>query len=144
MGWFNQKRILVPFDFSDESVDAIRLALKLAESKDDIHVLHVLMQLPAGDPYYIWDEESDKHRMEHVREKMKEEAAKLGVENIHLDVAIGNASTKIADLAEEIGAGLIIIPSHGRTGVKRLLLGSVTERVVRLAHCPVLVLKKDA
>ncbi|MFC1758623.1 universal stress protein [Planctomycetota bacterium] len=143
MDWFTKKRILVPFDFSDESKEAVKVALALAETKDDVHVLNVLAQLPVGDPYVVWDEHSDKHRMEVVRKSMGESLAEFDLANIHLDVGIGNASEKIADLAEEIGVGLIVIPSHGRTGVKRFLLGSVTERVVRLAHCPVLVLKKE-
>ena len=45
--------------------------------------------------------------------------------------------------ADEWGADLIVMPSHGRSGVKRLLIGSVAERVVRLAHCPVLVLRDE-
>ena len=49
---------------------------------------------------------------------------------------------EIADFAQEKKAELIVLPSHGRTGLTRLLLGSVAEKVVRLAHCPVLVLKK--
>ena len=47
-----------------------------------------------------------------------------------------------ASFAQEKHAELIVIPSHGRTGITRLLIGSVAERVVRLAHCPVLVLRK--
>lgn len=140
MNWFKRKRILVPIDFSDESIDAVRVALQLAERREDIHVLHVMPQILPSDPNYIPD--SDKRRKEHVRKRMTEELSNLGVDNIHLDVDVGNASAVIARLAEEIGAGLIVIPSHGRTGVKRLLLGSVAERAVRLAHCPILVLKK--
>ena len=142
MKWFGKKKILVPFDFSEESVEAVKVALALSQAKEDIHVLHVLMQLPTGDPYVVWDDESDEHRKQKTREALNERLSELGIENVHLDVSIGNASVAIADLAEEINAGLIVIPSHGRTGLKRFLLGSVTERVVRLAPCPVLVLKK--
>jgi nucleotide-binding universal stress UspA family protein len=145
MSWFKQKRIVVPFDFSDASLEAVRVALKLAPDPDDVHVLHVLAELPAGDPYVVWDDMSDAKRMEASRKSMTNKLGELEtpVRNIHLDVGIGNAGNVIADLAESIGAGLIVIPSHGRTGVKRFLLGSVAERVVRLAKCPVLVLKKS-
>ena len=54
---------------------------------------------------------------------------------------IGDPGHEITEYAEEIGASLIITPSHGRTGLSRLLIGSVAERVVRLAKCPVMVLK---
>jgi nucleotide-binding universal stress UspA family protein len=56
-------------------------------------------------------------------------------------VAFGDPGQRITAYAEEVGADVIVMPSHGRTGLKRLLLGSVAERVLRLAHCPVLVLK---
>ncbi len=141
MSWFTEKRIVVPFDFSDESLEAIKVALKLAESDDDVHVLHVLPELMTTDPGVVWGTVDDAKRREHTRAEMDKKLGSLGVKNLHLDVGIGNPGTVIADLAEEIGAGLIVIPSHGRTGVKRFLLGSVAERVVRLAKCPVLVLK---
>ena len=141
MNWFKNKRILVPFDFSDACVQAVEVALTLAESKDDLHVLHVLADLPAAHPYAIWDEQDEQRRKEAARSSMEKTLAELDVANTHLDVAIGNAGNRVAELAEELNAGLIVIPSHGRTGVKRLLLGSVAERVVRLAPCPVLVLK---
>jgi nucleotide-binding universal stress UspA family protein len=55
---------------------------------------------------------------------------------------LGEPAHGIADYAQDKKAELIVIPSHGRTGITRLLIGSVAERVVRLAHCPVLVLRK--
>jgi nucleotide-binding universal stress UspA family protein len=57
--------------------------------------------------------------------------------------ALINPGTEIAEYADEIGADLIVIPSHGYHGVKRLLLGSVAERVIRAAHCSVLVLRRS-
>ena len=51
---------------------------------------------------------------------------------------------EIAELADQENAKLIVIPSHGRTGISRLLLGSVAERVLRLSKCPVLVLRGDS
>ena len=142
MNWFKEKQILVPFDFSEESVDAVKVALKLAPNREDVHVVHVLPELPAGDPYVVWDENCDATRKKHARDQMEKQLAGLDVENIHLDIGIGNASSVIVDVAKKIPAGLIIIPSHGRTGVSRLLLGSVAERAVRLSPCPVLVLKR--
>ena len=60
---------------------------------------------------------------------------------MHVDVEFGDPGNQIVDFAERISAELIVIPSHGRTGIERLLLGSVAERVARLAPCPVLVLR---
>jgi nucleotide-binding universal stress UspA family protein len=56
-------------------------------------------------------------------------------------VRFGDPGREIAAHAEELHAELIVMPSHGRTGLSRLFIGSVAERVVRLAHCPVLILK---
>jgi len=62
------------------------------------------------------------------------------LKSLQIDILFGDAGHEIAKLAERQGAELIVLPSHGRTGIKRLLIGSVAERVVRLAHCPVLIL----
>ena len=142
MTWFESKRIVVPFDFSNECIEAVKVALKLAESEDNVHVLHVLIDLLEAHPYSLPDETAAEHRKSRARESMQERLGHLGLRNVHLDVGIGNPGAIVADLAKEINAGLIVIPSHGRSGVKRLLLGSVAERVVRLAPCPVLVLKR--
>ena len=76
-----------------------------------------------------------------VRESAEKTLVENDIEGVQVNVAIGNPGRVIADLAEEIEAGLVIIPSHGYTGLKRWFLGSVAERVVQLAKCPVLVLK---
>ena len=60
---------------------------------------------------------------------------------VQVNVAFGDPGDEITKHAETVHADLIVMPSHGRTGLKRLLIGSVAERVVRLAQCPVLVLR---
>jgi nucleotide-binding universal stress UspA family protein len=57
-------------------------------------------------------------------------------------MAIGDLAREIADFAQSCHADLIVLPSHGRTGISRLLIGFVAERVVRRARCPVLVLRQ--
>jgi len=143
MSWFNGKRAVVPFGFSDECINAVKMALQLAERPDDVHVAHVLLQLPATDPIVIWsdNELSDEKRKTTVRESMEKKLAENDIEGVQVNASIGKPGLVIADLAEEIEAGLIVIPSHGYTGIKRWFLGSVAERVVQLAKCPVLVLK---
>ena len=61
--------------------------------------------------------------------------------SVNLEIEFGDAGYRIADHAKQLNADLIVMPSHGRSGITRLLIGSVAERVVRLAHCPVLVLR---
>ena len=143
MNWFKQKDILVPYDFSEESKSAIEVALELAEKQSDIHVLHVMYELTVTDPGVIWHSIDDEKRRQHVIGEFTEKTADLEINDVHFEVGIGDPGAVIAEKAEEIDAGMIVIPSHGRTGLTRLMLGSVAERVVRLAKCPVLVLKKQ-
>jgi nucleotide-binding universal stress UspA family protein len=139
--WFTGKCVVVPYDFSPESSDAIKTAVQLTGSGDDVHVVHILSEVITAEPMVIWNDDLEVQRRAHTRKAMEEKLSELGITNLHLDVATGNAGHMIADLAKKIGADLIVIPSHGRTGLKRLLIGSVAETVVRLSPCPVLVLK---
>jgi nucleotide-binding universal stress UspA family protein len=79
------------------------------------------------------------HAEDALRAQLKSESDTYN--QIDVAVAIGDPGHEIADFASNVGADIIVLPCHGRTGLKRLLIGSVAERVVRLAHCPVLVLK---
>ena len=81
-------------------------------------------------------------RLLHAAYVVRERLADAKYSGVQIDVEIGDPGQCIVDFAESVQADLIVTPSHGRTGVKRLLIGSVAERVVRLAHCPVLVLRK--
>ena len=141
MSWFNGKRVIVPFDFSGECINAARLALQLADQPSEVHISHVLTQLPPTDPSAVWDEFSDDKRMRTVRKSMEATLAEHDLVGAQVNIAVGKPGRVIADLAEEIEAGLIVIPSHGHTGIQRWFLGSVAEDVVQLAKCPVLVLK---
>ena len=142
--WFNTRRIIVPFDFSDASASAITVAQKLARDETDIHILHVIPHLSATDPGAVWESIDDEARKDHARRAVDEALAERKIETsgMHVDVGIGDPGHVVVDLAQEVEAGLIVVPSHGRTGIARVVLGSVAERIVRHAHCPVLVLKK--
>ena len=74
---------------------------------------------------------------------MQKSLANIVNDDARLDVGIGDPGHVLVDLAKQIDAGLVVISSHGRTGLTRVLLGSVAERVVRHADCPVLVLKSE-
>ena len=141
MSWFKGKRVIVPFDFSPECINAVKMALQLAEHPDEVHVVHVLLNLPATDPAVIWDEKIDERRKGVVRDAMENRLRENDIEGVQINVALGKPGRVVADLAEEIEAGLIVIPSHGYTGIQRWFLGSVAERVAQLSPCPVLVLK---
>ena len=141
MNWFEGKKAVVPIDFGDQSKQAIDTALDIIFRPSDIHVVHVCPDQTAATPEEIWidiDEEQRRTDLEALYRKQ------FGEEKYHavpFAVLFGDPGTEIVGHAEKIGADVIIIPSHGRSGISRLLLGSVAERVLRLAHCPVLVLR---
>ncbi|MCG8586000.1 MAG: universal stress protein [Pirellulales bacterium] len=141
MKWFENRDIVVPVDFSDESFSAVDVALQLAEEPARVHVIHVLPLLEPLSPGMVWDTVDEDSRSQHASKALAEHLADTKYDGIHTMVAFGDAGHEVADFAEKVKAGLIVLPSHGRTGLQRLLIGSVAERVVRLAHCPVLVLR---
>ncbi len=141
MAWPLNKCVLVPFDFSDHSHNSLNTALQIVESPAQVHVLHVLPFLIPTEPGVVWATIDDAERIRHATEALKEELSGKEYQGVTTEVRLGDPGQVIADRAVELGADLIVIPSHGRTGFTRFLLGSVAERVVRLAHCPVLVTK---
>jgi nucleotide-binding universal stress UspA family protein len=139
MSWLPRKRVVVPYDFSEQSLAAISLGREFVQEASSLYVIHVLPELTATEPGVIWSTVDDASRVAHAQEALHERLTDFP--GIQLEVRFGDPGHMITDLASEVEADLIVIPSHGRTGVRRLLLGSVAERVIRLAHCPVLVLR---
>jgi nucleotide-binding universal stress UspA family protein len=142
MSWLPKKRVVVPTDFSDESIAAIDTALEIAADASAIHVIHVLPDLVVIEPSVAWATISDEDRVEATERQLRSALDGERYRDVNLKVLVGDPGHSIADYAQDVKAELIVLPSHGRTGLKRMLIGSVAERVVRLAHCPVLVLRK--
>lgn len=141
MNWFEDKKIVVPVDFSEQSHRAVDEALNMVFHPEEISVIHVGQSVAAMAPEAIWQDISDETLRKHIEEFMKQEFSDKKYAQVTLHATVGDPGHKIVEYAEGIGAGVIVMPSHGRTGLKRLFLGSVAERVLRLASCPVLVLK---
>jgi nucleotide-binding universal stress UspA family protein len=142
-------KILLATDGSEDAEVATSTALDLAKSSgSEVHI--VLVEEPAyayvdpsGYPYFP-DEELEhqleqRARMRLDREVEKSRSAGGAVADAHLRV--GDAAAEIVDLAEDIGAGLIVMGSRGLGRIRRALMGSVSDSVVRHAHCPVLVVR---
>ncbi len=144
MSWLPKKSVVVPIDFSSSSDEAIRTALEIAKQPSDVHVIHVAL-VPDAIPYageVVWTSEPARWLQlaeEHLAEYMKSRPQFAGVTSKVLE---GDAGSRIASFAAESHADLIVMPSHGYHGVKRFLLGSVTEIVLRHAPCEVLVLRR--
>jgi len=142
MPWLPKKFVVVPFDFSDECVASLDTALQLVASPEHLHIIHVLPTIEPSDPEYLWTTADAESRRHHALQALTERLADPRYSKIPRHVAFGEAAHEVADFAQKNAAELVVLPSHGRTGLTRLLIGSTAERIVRLAHCPVLVLRK--
>jgi nucleotide-binding universal stress UspA family protein len=151
-------KILLGTDGSIEAKLAARTAADLAQkTRSELHVVYVggegffetpLVDLATLEPTWVAREHpdllSDIERTE--RELLDEEVGQVQaaggtVSQAHL--RMGGAAPEIVAVGEEIGAGLIVIGSRGRGGMRGALMGSVSESVVRHAHCPVLVVREE-
>jgi nucleotide-binding universal stress UspA family protein len=141
MNW-PPESIVVPVDFSDLSKEALDTALEMTGSAAKVKVIHVLPRIEPVEPVIFLEGANDELRAQHARQSLKEWLKGRKYRGLTFEVTVGNPGHDIAEYAEKIGADMIVMPSHGRSGVARLLIGSVAERTVRLAHCPVLVLRK--
>jgi len=142
MSWLPKQSVVVPVDFSKESLEAVVTARQLVASPEHLHVVHVLPTVEPHDMEAVWMTVDAGARGEHARQAMHERLTKLNLPDVKVHVVFGEAGHEIADFAQRQKAELVVLPSHGRTGLTRLLIGSTAERVVRLCHCPVLVLRE--
>ncbi len=143
-------RILLATDGSQEAELAALRAVELADATDsELHVVHVgvvpifLRSYPGTLGYYgKLHEQIEEESRELLRKKsLRVKAAGGTVAGAHL--RMGQVDLEIVALAEELGAGLIVMGSRGLGGVRRALMGSVSDSVVRHAHCPVLVVRQE-
>lgn len=143
-------KILVPTDFSDFSLAAVPAAVEFANCSGGlINLLFVLEDLPsvpmltfehlpAGVAEQFYEESkihAEKSLLETQQTKIPEKVRGATY------VRRGPAAVSIVHVADELPADLIVMTTHGRSGLKNALLGSVTERVVRTAPCPVLTVR---
>jgi len=137
-------RILLPSDFSGCSAEAARAARRLAEHfGSSLLVLHVMDEPAALDPMFRGDVPSEllRGRMEaYCRDAMARflDEHLRDLPGVETRIVSGVPYREILRAARETGAGLIVIGTHGRTGVEHVIFGSTAEKVVRMAPCPVL------
>jgi nucleotide-binding universal stress UspA family protein len=142
MAWLPKRCVVVPVDFSANSWSAVEHALELVAQPSHLQLIHVLPVLEPADPGVIWNTVDDESRRHHAEQAIRAHLADARYQGIACTIEFGDPGRQIAEFAQRLAADLIVMPSHGRTGLQHLLIGSVAERVVRLAHCPVLVLKR--
>ena len=138
----NIKRILFPTDFSHTGDAALAFATSLARESDGrmiiVHVQEAPMAYGGGEMYYGIPEPSTNELMDMLHD-VKPTDSSVPVE---YRLTTGDPADAVVRLAEDDNVDLIVLGSHGRTGLTRLLMGSVAEAIVRKAHCPVLVYKQ--
>lgn len=140
------RRLLVPVDFSEPSERCAALAGTVAgHLGGEVHLLHVLEEIDLPGIYGALDNPLNEVRPdleERVRDELRALARKHAADvRTEVHFAEGDAAGTIVSWAEEQTADLIVIGSQGRSGLERFLLGSVSEKVVRRAACPVLISK---
>lgn len=141
MSWTINRPIVVPFDFSEYAMQALRKAIEVAGDSTLVNCLHVLPFITPTEPGVAWGMIDDGERLKQTLESMNQQLPASHFGKLHIDVRFGDPGSVVAERAKELDAELIVIGSHGRSGIARLMLGSVAERVTRLAPCPVLVVK---
>lgn len=132
--------VLVPFDFSGPATEALSTARSLCASLDRLYVLHVVPPLSSTSPGFVLGDLDDKKLSAEADTALAKALSSAGFGEAQRRIHVGDPASEIIAVAREVDADLIVIPSHGKTGLRRWMIGSVAERVVRRAPCPVLVL----
>jgi nucleotide-binding universal stress UspA family protein len=151
-------KILLATDGSKEAELATATATDLAQkTHSEVHVVHVFGIAPIGPPVYpeatdlqSVEREAEIEEPQRISEQRAREMLEAEVGNVRSaggavaqgHLIEGRVAPEVVALAEEIGAGLIVLGSRGHGGIRRALMGSVSDSVVRHAHCPVLVVRE--
>jgi universal stress protein A len=142
--------VLVATDGSSNSLNAARRAADLLRGADHVTLLYVITEIPGDDAGGIegsmfTPDEIDRlwtQELADAREELEKTAASLTTADVDKRVELGDIAGTICRVAEELAVDVIVVGSHGRTGLQRLFLGSTSEHVVRHAPCPVLVVRQ--
>ncbi len=142
------QKILVPCDFSKPAINAFRFALDIAsQSKGAIHLLHVI-ELPVLHdtvlmPVLNFEEQLLQELRDKANERFKKIAEKYTAEKVKIvtKVAFGAVTRMINDYISENGIDLVLMGSHGSSGVREIFIGSNAEKIVRNSQVPVFIMK---
>jgi nucleotide-binding universal stress UspA family protein len=141
------KKILVPVDFSEPSTRALDAAADLAKDYGAaLTIVHVYEPLAIAVPegYQLFTEDQLNRMFEELQRELAEQqrrAELAGAPRVDTELLHGFAVTEIQNFAQQCNFDLIVMGTHGRRGLSHAFLGSVAERVVRLAPCPVLTVR---
>ncbi|HEV7524624.1 MAG TPA: universal stress protein [Acidimicrobiia bacterium] len=141
--------VLIGTDGSPRSIEAARRAGELLRPADHVTLLSVLTEVPGddaggfegsvfspGEQDALW-----KQEMAEAGEELERTAAALTSAQIDKRIELGDVGGTICRIAAELNVDVVVVGSHGRGAIERILLGSVSEQVVRHAPCPVFVVR---
>ena len=141
----NFQKIIVPVDLDKNTTKLVEYALHIASKFDaEVILLHtvefiVMGEMALGNPTYDDYNTSRKEAAGKALDKIVQEAADKG-QKCTSRVLMGDTVDEILECAKEEHCDMIIMGSHGKRGLEKILLGSVAERVLKNAHCPVLIM----
>ena len=132
-------RIFVPYDFSEHAAQAVRYGEIMADFYGaDLVLVHVLQELMVPMEYAVEVPDVDRDA---VRARAASALEDVSDRDHRVLVTTGHPARRIVELTADNEADLLVIATHGRTGLQRMLLGSVAEHVIRQAPCPVFTVK---
>lgn len=143
------KKIIVPCDFSEQATNAFRVAIDIAaQSRGEVHLIHII-ELPILHdtvlmPVLSFEEALLKELEAKAELNFKKLITKYNKENqkIITKVQFGAISKKITDYADKVNADIVVMGTHGASGVREFIIGSNAEKIVRNSSVPVLTIKK--
>ncbi len=143
--------VLVATDLSDSADEAIRAGHELAGSNKKLVVCHVVPEILRASPLFPQAVQADMEAVIHaeswaaaaVEDRVKAVTGRTS-KDFEIRIESGAADAAVLRIAEEVGASLVVTASRGLSGIARMLLGSVAERIVRYAHCSVFVARPHA
>jgi len=140
------KKILCPVDFSEFTKDVIAYAADISKQYGaELHVLHVIPNLTYFTPYESFLTPENLVAIEkNIQDEVDRDFGKI-LKNVDIDVKkavrTGVAFVEIIDYAKAEGIDLIVMGTHGRSGIEHILIGNVAEKVVRKSPCPVMTIR---
>ncbi|MGD9548654.1 MAG: universal stress protein [Candidatus Krumholzibacteriia bacterium] len=150
------RKILCPIDFSEPSLAALSTARGFAARFGaELHLMHCVEPIPVpagpttqiGMPAETLDVTSyQQHMLQRAREDLEQLASEHSTDDtpVRIHLAEGKPQNEIVACARDIGADLMVISTHGTSGLRRFIFGSVADKIVRTSPCPVLTMTPEA
>jgi nucleotide-binding universal stress UspA family protein len=140
---FPLKCVVVPIDLSESAAAAVTTALELVSNPAEVHALHAVLPSSTSSLTGEWAPLRQGEVVGTVsRSELAEYLEKHNISGVTQAAEVGDPASVVAAYARKHQADLIVVPSHGYHGIKRMVLGSVAEQIIRHCECAVLVLHR--